>query len=271
MNNLFVEETGSPEQPAIVFLHGGGGAGWMWQPQVEALRNDYHLLVPDMPAHGRSAAVKPFSHRDTAERVAELIRQRSPGQKAHVVGLSEGAQVTLMLLSLAPETVDHAVVSSALVHPMPGTGWLTAGLMASSLRLCAPLNRYDWWIRLNMQSNGIPLEYFRQDRQLVTTLDADSFGHIVVEGLRFRLPAGLERVTVPTLVVGGKKEYPAMQQSIRDAARALPAAQGFLVAHPRRMTLAQEHNWSMTAPQLFTRTLRAWIEGGPLPEELKPV
>ena len=46
---LFTHEIGPSTASTLVFLHGGGGAGWMWQPQIEVLKNDYHLLVPDLP------------------------------------------------------------------------------------------------------------------------------------------------------------------------------------------------------------------------------
>ena len=45
---LYIQETGSVTTPTIVFLHGGGGAGWMWQPQIDQL-SDFHCLVPDLP------------------------------------------------------------------------------------------------------------------------------------------------------------------------------------------------------------------------------
>jgi hypothetical protein len=32
--------------------------------------------------------------------------------------------------------------------------------------------------------------------------------------------------------------------------------------------MAQEHNWSMNAPELFTLTVRAWMEDMPLPDEI---
>jgi pimeloyl-ACP methyl ester carboxylesterase len=46
-----IEETGNPSASTIVFLHGGGGAGWMWQPQEEALKNDYHLRKSSIKNH----------------------------------------------------------------------------------------------------------------------------------------------------------------------------------------------------------------------------
>lgn len=59
-----------------------------------------------------------------------------------------------------------------------------------------------------------------------------------------------------------------MRQSVRDIATAIPPVKAFLDAHARNMSVAEQHNWNMTAPELFTRMVRAWIKGQPLPVEL---
>lgn len=270
--SLHANEQGSRSAPTIVFLHGGGGGKWMWQPQVEALA-EFHILVPDLPEHGQSAEIGPFSIKDSAERVAELIRTRAHDGKAHVVGLSEGAQITLALLAREPQLFRRAILSSALVRPIAGANLLTPGLIASSIKwFVEPFKNIDWWIRLNMKySSGIPEKYYPQFRRDFQNLTGDLFAHVLVENQRFRLPVGLEGVSVPTLVVAGKKEYAVMRQSVREIAGAIPTAQGFLISHSRRMSVAEEHNWNMTAPELFTQMVRAWLTDQPLPAELQPI
>src|ERR1700676_5643973 len=90
---LHVHECGPNSAPTICFLHGGGVSSWMWTPQVEALQDTYHCLLPDLPEHGLSASVRPFTIADAARRVAELIRELAHGGRAHVIGISEGAQI----------------------------------------------------------------------------------------------------------------------------------------------------------------------------------
>lgn len=270
--SLYVYEQGPESAPSIVFLHGGGGGSWMWQPQFEALP-ELHILAPDLPEHGKSRAIQPFSIQDSAARVAELIRSRAHQGKAHVVGLSEGAQVTLALLALHPELVDHAIVSSALVRPIPGASLMGPGLIAGSFKwFVEPFKNADWWVRINMKySAGVPEKYFPQFKSDFQNLTGESFAHVMVENQRFRLPVGLERVGVPTLVAAGKREYSVMRQSVRDIAAVMPNAKGLLVAHPNKLSTAEEHNWSLTSPDLFTRMVRAWINNRPLPDELRPV
>ena len=268
--SLYVYEQGPLAAPSIVFLHGGGGGGWMWQPQLEALP-DFHILVPDLPEHGQSANIKPFSIQDSAVRVAELIRSRAHDGKAHVVGLSEGAQVTVALLALHPELIDHAIISSALVRAFPGASLMTPKLIASSIKwFVEPFKNMDWWIHINMKySAGIPEKYYPQFKKDFQNLTGEQFARVMIENQHFRLPAGLEQVRAPSLVAAGRREYGIMRQSVRDIIAAIPSAKGFLVAHSQKLSLAEEHNWNMTAPDLFTRMVRAWIIGQPLPAELQ--
>lgn len=269
---LHVEEAGPDDAPTIVFLHGGGGAGWMWQPQVERL-DDFHCLVPDLPEQGKSVAAGPFTIAGAAEQVATLIRTRAHGGRAHVVGLSEGAQVTVALLATAHEVVDHAVVSSALVQPMRGAGLMSPGVVRWSYRLSvAPFRNVGWWARLNMKrAAGVPDEYYPQFRQTFRELTESGFTNLMVENQRFRIPPGLDRVAEPTLIVVGKGEYAAMRGSALDLAAAIPGSRAAQVVHGRRLSVAEEHNWNLVAPDLFTACVRAWITDQPLPAALEPL
>jgi pimeloyl-ACP methyl ester carboxylesterase len=72
MDDIFVREFGPSHAPAVVLLHGGGVSGWMWNRSASLLR-DYHCLIPDLPEHGQSYCIKPFTIEDSAQRIAELI------------------------------------------------------------------------------------------------------------------------------------------------------------------------------------------------------
>ncbi len=272
---LYVDEFGAqavPTAPTIVWLHGGGIGGWMWEPQLRAF-TDYHCLVPDLPGNGHSVNEPLTSISDCAAQVAELIRSRAHGGKAHVVGLSFGAQTTVGLLALAPELVDHAMASGALLRPMAGSWMLRPGLLRFLFQTTvSPLKKIDGWARLNMKyASGIPDQYFPQFRDEFRATTADSFTQVMVANQAFRLPAGLDRVSAPVLVLMGQKEKQDIRQSARDLVAALPNGRAYVVSQPSRFSLAQSHNWSLNMPDLFNRTVRAWITDMALPDALQPL
>lgn len=271
--DLFVEEYGPKGAATLIFLHGGGAGAWMWGPVIERLP-EFHCLAVDLPEHGRSMGVKPFTISGAAARVAGVIRDRAPEGKAHAIGLSLGAQVLVALLSQAPEALASALISSALVRPLPGArlGLYSAPLMVLSYwAFIAPFKKWDAWIRLNSRyAAGIPGRYFEQARQDFRATTRDSWVHVTTENQGFRLPGGLERAQVPALVIAGQKEYAAMRQSARDLLAVLPQARGVRVTHAEPWSLQEEHNWALKAPGLFADTVRAWVTGAPLPEALQP-
>lgn len=267
MSEIFIRSSGAKDAPLIVFLHGGGVGGWMWQP-VMALLPQFRCLAPDMPEQGQSQSVKPFSIEGVADRIADLIREQSPGGKAHVVGLSAGAQVAVALLSRAPKVVERAVISSALLRPLPLVGSAGRWLYKASYYagMAGPLKRWDGWIRLNMRyAAGIPdtyLDEFKADFQRTT---ADGLANLLYSSMRFRLPQGLDQVQVPALVVVGEKEYRQMRLSAQELVKAMPNAVGRKHSLGALSQLAQEHNWALTAPEKFAETVSAWLERRNLP------
>lgn len=267
MSELFLRSSGAKDAPLIVFLHGGGVGGWMWQP-VMAHLPQFRCLAPDMPEQGQSQSVKPFSIEGAADLIADLIREQSPNGRAHVVGLSAGAQVAVALLSRAPQVVERAVISSALLRPLPLAGSTGRWLYKASYYagMAGPLKQWDGWIKLNMRyAAGIPDSYFDEFKADFQRTTADGLANLLFSSMRFRLPQGLDQVQVPALVTVGEKEYPQMRLSAQELVKALPNATGRMHALGPLSKLAQEHNWALTAPEQFAETVSTWLEGRSLP------
>ena len=269
--SLYFHSSGPANAPTVIFLHGGGGEAWIWNPVIQHL-TDYHCLAVDLPEHGRSRHIAPFSMGLAAEKVADLIRAQAHGGKAIVVGLSEGAQVTVQLLATVPELVNKAIVSSALLRPMPGMSWASSpAIIAWTYRMSIPpfLNN-DWWIRLNMKyATGIPDEYYSQFKKSFQETTESQFVNLMLANQTYRLPKGPEKATAPTLVLAGKKEYAATKHSVQDLVAALPNAKGGLISLGEKFSMANEHNWALATPELFTQTVQAWVEDKSIPREIE--
>lgn len=188
-----------------------------------------------------------------------------------MIGLSEGAQITVQHLGSVPEIVDHTIISSALIYPLPGVGLLGPRAFALIFRLfAAPFLRSDWYVRLNMRyGNALPEQYFPEVREDTRRMTPNSFTHMFLENQRFRMPTGLDQVQVPALIVASQHELAVVRRSARDLATALPAGQGYLVAFSKRG--AEEHSWNLQWTELFNAATSAWLTDQPLPPELLPL
>jgi pimeloyl-ACP methyl ester carboxylesterase len=251
-------EMGPANAPTIVLLHGGGMAGWSWQPALERLP-DYHLLVPDLPGHGKSLDDGHFEFGKATRMVAEMIRSYGHGGKAHVAGLSLGAQTLIHLLTVAPEVVISAFATGTLARKLPGSR-----LVRPMLALYDPFKNIPLMVRANMMSFSVPKEYYARFAADTRSASVDALAAILRENMGFTIPAGLDSLAARVLVTVGQKEYGMMKSSARELAAAIPGAKARVVA-------AARHNWPISQPDLYARTLRAWIAGAPLPTEVRPL
>ena len=252
--SLSVREAGPMDAPTIVFLHGGGLSSAMWQPQLDRLQ-EYHCLAPDLPEQGNSANIEPFTFADASRRVADVIRERVPNGQAHVVGLSIGGAVALRLLLDAPEVVDHVMISGTATR-------INSGL-AVLMRVNEPFMRFlspDQQTHLMMRQFHIPNVYRDLVLEGVRACKPEANTHFSRELTKIELP---HKVQAPVLIVVGQKETIVAKHDAHQLSKEIEGARGVMVP-------GVGHAWNLEAPDLFTRTIRAWITDAPLPQELVP-
>ncbi|MBB3082324.1 alpha/beta fold hydrolase [Geodermatophilus sabuli] len=248
--SLGVEATGSPGAPAIVFLHGVAASSWMWWRQVPAFA-DHLCLAVDLPGHGRSRDVPWVSLADAAGQVAALVRARTATGRAHVVGLSLGGHVALTLLEHHPDVVDRAVVSGVTAEPWPHRWLLGPQVWLTTRQL-----RNRRLVEAQARSLGLPPEVQGAFTDTVLAMDPRTYRRITTEVAGYGLPRSLRTVRTPTLVLAGGRESAAIRRAVQLIPAVVPGATG-------RVVPGVGHGWNVEAPELFTATVRAWIEGFP--------
>ena len=87
---MYVQESGTPGAPAVVFLHGAGASGRMWRQHTARLAGLFHCLAPDLPGFGHSNQLPTASVLESADLVAELIQTRVPAVPGSAVWRSFG-------------------------------------------------------------------------------------------------------------------------------------------------------------------------------------
>jgi 3-oxoadipate enol-lactonase len=110
--------SGPATAPAVVFLHGSTLDGESWAGQVEAIEQDYRVVVPDLRGHGESTMDGRFEFEAAVEDVLALLDEID-AERIALVGLSLGGNIAQEIVYRRPERVDALVVADATCNTAP--------------------------------------------------------------------------------------------------------------------------------------------------------
>lgn len=108
--------------PPVVLLHGLGGDGSRWAPNIEPLAKDFHVYALDQIGFGESD--KPLANYHTgmlAEFLVDFLKAAHVG-RASLVGNSMGAGVALYTAAKFPQAVDKIVLADGGGYRAGGAG-----------------------------------------------------------------------------------------------------------------------------------------------------
>ena len=253
--NSSLDESGQGNADAVVLLHGLGTSGWMWHRIAPVLAEDFHVLVADLPGHGRSG--RPWvSLADTVHAVAELIRSRTAAGRAHVVGLSLGGYVAALLAANEPAVVRSVVVSGVNVLPFPHPA-----MMRLLGRVMGPFATSGPMVRANAKALKVPAADLAGYRTAARQVARGTFARVGDEVTVFGVPAEAGSSPCRLLAVAGANE----NEMVR---RSLPILADGFARGDTRLVRGVGHAWSGEKPELFTAMIRAHIAGADLPADL---
>ena len=115
---LHYVDWGNPKAPPMILLHGGQDHCRNWDWVAQRLRNDYHILAPDLRGHGDSQWSPDGNYSVSAHvyDLAQLIHQQKLAPVT-IVAHSFGGFITLRYAGLYPENVAKLVVIEGLGLP----------------------------------------------------------------------------------------------------------------------------------------------------------
>ena len=109
VDNVDIAYTEYGAGPAVVLLHGYPFNQTLWSGQVEALKNSYRVITPDLRGHGEST-IGPASMNRMAADVASLLDALGI-ERVVIGGLSMGGYVTLAFYRLFPQRVHSLILA----------------------------------------------------------------------------------------------------------------------------------------------------------------
>lgn len=245
---LYFSEYGDKEAPLMMFLHGGGVSGWMWDRQIEYFSN-YHCLVPDLPGQGLSNKEVIFSIKSSAEILVDLINDKAKGKKVIVIGFSLGAQILVQMLSMKPDLINYAIINSALVRPMP----FVTRLIKPSILLTSPLIKNRSFSKLQAKTLYLGKSHYEQYYNESYQMKSETLIRILKENMSFGIPDHFNRASGQILITAGEKEKGMMKKSVHDLVQCNSNCEGLIIPDVG-------HGVSLAKPELFNEMIENWID-----------
>ena len=238
----------------IVLIHGACCSGSNWDLVAPHLGSSYHLLIPDLPGHGQSRHITPFSLEFSSQYLVQLIRGHALNSRAYIVGHSLGAHVAITLASTYPEVVNDVFVSGFEIYPpttfssfAPYAIWFDQRIQKLIPR-CVISWLMDGTDIQGGDSGSWTLELCRQIVPVLVTKTWPS--------------PWLARTLIVAAGKGGiipSKDHPHDAVRLMEIGRQLnPETVAFKHSEMR-------HPWNRQDPALFAETARCWFERENLP------
>jgi pimeloyl-ACP methyl ester carboxylesterase len=111
--NIFYREAGADTSPTLLLLHGFPTSSHMFRDLIPALADDYHVVAPDLPGFGFSAAPDRAQFRYTFDHLADVIDRftAAAGLTGYAMYVFDyGAPVGFRLATRHPERIT-AIIS----------------------------------------------------------------------------------------------------------------------------------------------------------------
>jgi pimeloyl-ACP methyl ester carboxylesterase len=268
---IFVQETGPPQAPVVLFVHGMGAWSELWRETLTVTAADgFRAVAMDLPPFGFSErpGAGAYGRQHQARRIIGVIDALGV-QQATLVGHSFGGGPTMEAVLLAPERVRTLVLADAAIGLDIEAGSSPAALMLRprSLRnalVAATVTNPRLTRRLLTRFVAKPSAVTDARVQLlqaplVVRGSTDAFGDWLLDFLTSREvalsahPDAYRAVGLPTLLIWGDRDTTTPLAQGRRLAQLIRAAELSVMSGVGHMPQIED-------PAGFNRLLLAFLE-----------
>lgn len=127
-HSVFYREAGTPGGPVILLLHGFPASSYMFRDLIPLLAEKFHVIAPDYPGFGHSAAPSNVDFEYTFDRLTDVIEGFTDrlGLDRYALYLQDfGGPVGFRLATRRPERVSFLVLQNANAYEegLPDSFW----------------------------------------------------------------------------------------------------------------------------------------------------
>ncbi|MFZ5916346.1 MAG: alpha/beta fold hydrolase [Chloroflexota bacterium] len=229
---LYYELHGPEDADVLVLSNGVLMSTASWAFQTPVLAQHYRLLLYDCRGMWQSEHPPgPYSMALHADDLAALLDGLGI-ERAHIGGISYGAEVSLVFALRYPARTRSLIVSSAVSQVDPLLkGWMDSWIAAARLldpelffKVSYPLNFAESWIAANWET-------LQAARERYNMLDFPALLELLLSFSRLNITADLHRITAPALIIVGECDLLKPRKYAEIIAREIPGAELAVVPH----------------------------------------
>ena len=196
---------GDANKPAIVFSNSLGTKYSMWQPQIDALQNDFFVICYDTRGHGASSAPQgPYTMEQLGQDVSNLLDHLNV-KKASFCGISMGGLTGQWLAIHKPEYFNHVIVCNTAAKVGQEQAWneRAALVREQGLQPIAATAASRWFTERFIQSQAAVVESLSND---LAAGSAEGYASCCEALAKADLREELKNIQVPVLVIAGQQD-----------------------------------------------------------------
>lgn len=236
---------GTEEDPSLLFIHGAGGNGEIWEDQVTFFRGKHRAYRLDLPGHGGSHPRGEERISSYAEWVRLGLKNLFTNRPFALVGHSMGGAVVLELALNPPEGLKGIVVA--------GSGAKLAVTRAIFKNLSenpeAFFENLDQFAFSPAAPKPLREHFIRVTRQCPPSVIFDDFQACDHFDIRNRLP----EIKIPTLILCGEQDQLTPVKYSRYLHENITASRLVLIPHAGHLVMAEQ-------PDLFNRAIAVFLD-----------
>lgn len=127
-HSIFYREAGEPGRPVLLLLHGFPASSFMFRDLIPLLAEQFHVIAPDYPGFGHSAAPSTVEFGYTFDHLTDIVEQFTDrlGLQRYALYLQDfGGPVGFRLAVRRPERISFLVVQNANAYEdgLPDSFW----------------------------------------------------------------------------------------------------------------------------------------------------
>lgn len=207
-------ETGAPQAPPVVILHGIMGVCREWDVLAAALGPHFRVIAVDQRGHGQTEWADDYTAAAMADDVAMLIETLGLS-RPHVIGHSMGGMCAMLLAARRPELVGRVAILDVGPDSVSGD-WARDALLPMLAAFAAasyadPEDAVEEWAagdslaRRELLRHYVAHSLVRRGDRYVWRFDAAGLAGFVTGGVsESELWSALDRIDAPTLLVRGE-------------------------------------------------------------------